>query len=259
MDENGNLTPDDFDLIDDLKLMGHGESDTSGCWIKLQVLPEHLERFRGLKGEIFEVTMRQLDNSHKPVRAPELSKNYGRNANILFRSGFFYNPRVVALIGTDEEFLNFVRQQRCIICGGWTSIYEDGPLAGEGYCDPAHVRRAARGFVDAANNKPAYSAVSMCNTHHRLQHQLGELAAYNEYCKISKKKETTNNAAIAKRWFEEKAGRMLAEWAHTKFAEDFGYSSLAAVPPKKIVEWCTKMGVLSCLPSGFTINENTGD
>ena len=251
MDENGNLTPDDVDLMDDLKLMGFGESDSSGAWIKLQVMPEHLDKFRGLKGELFEITMRLLDNSHKPVRTP-VAKEYGGNANILFRAGFFYNPKVVTHIGTDEEYQDYVRLKRCIICGGFTSIYEEGENAGEGYCDYAHIRRVAAGA--GTGEKPLYSGVPMCNKHHRLQHSAGELAPYNEYMKI-KGKETTPNAAVARHWFEEQGSKMLAEWAHKKFANDFGYASLASVPPKKIIDWCNKVGVIYYLPAGFSATD----
>ena len=39
------------------QLMGYGESDSSGAWIKFQVMPEDLDMFRGLKGEVFDVVI----------------------------------------------------------------------------------------------------------------------------------------------------------------------------------------------------------
>jgi len=53
----------DFMFIDQLKIMGYGESDSSGCWIKFQLTPELLEIVRGRKGEMVEVAARLLDNA----------------------------------------------------------------------------------------------------------------------------------------------------------------------------------------------------
>ena len=260
MDDTGSLTPNDFDLIDDVKLMGFGESDSSGAWIKLQILPEQLDKFRGLKGEIFETTMRQLANDGKPVKAPVMTKKYGRNAQILYKSGFFYNIQVVEQIGTDAEYQDWCREQPCIICRQFGEVVQDGlKHAGEGRNVYAHVLRAGRptsGGRGAGSNKPIYSGVSMCNHHHTQEHKHGSLYVYNQYCELpSNKRKKTANASVAKGWFEERAGGMLADWAHSKLATDFGYSSLSQVPPKKIIEWVSNSGLKFHLPAGFTTQE----
>lgn len=254
MDDEGNLTPDDFDLIDDLKLMGYGESDSSGAWIKLQVLPEHLEIFRGLRGELYEVTMRLMGNDGKPVKAI-VPNTYGGEASALYRSGFFYTTEIVQHIGTDDEYQDFCRAKPCIICGDRGDVVQEGlEHAGEQRNIYAHITRAGRkpsGKKGDGSNKPIFSGVSMCVKDHDCQHKHGDLYLFNKYCDISGKREKTTNEAIAKHWMEERAGRMLAEWAHTKFANDFGYSSLSMVPPKKIVEWARSHGVQFCLPKEF--------
>lgn len=51
----------------DAQLMGYGESDSSGAWIKLQVEAEDLEHFRGLKGTVFQVVMVRLDDAGEPT------------------------------------------------------------------------------------------------------------------------------------------------------------------------------------------------
>lgn len=62
------MSPEEFTFMDEVKLMGYGESDSSGAWIKLQIQPEDLARFRGLRGEIFECSLRQIDNSGQTVK-----------------------------------------------------------------------------------------------------------------------------------------------------------------------------------------------
>lgn len=59
----------------EVQLMGYGESDSSGAWIKLQILPEDLESFRGLKGTTFDIT---LANPDQPVGTPAKEPTPGK-------------------------------------------------------------------------------------------------------------------------------------------------------------------------------------
>jgi len=65
---------------DEMKLMGYGESDSSGAWIKCQILPEDLDKFRGLKGQRFAVTMVMIGDDEKPTKAAEKKKD--RNVHL---------------------------------------------------------------------------------------------------------------------------------------------------------------------------------
>lgn len=51
---------------EDAQLMGYGETDTSGAWIKFQISPEDLEKFRGLKGTVFFATLVKRQDSGEP-------------------------------------------------------------------------------------------------------------------------------------------------------------------------------------------------
>jgi len=55
---------------DDMQLMGYGESDSSGAWLKFQVEPDDLEHFRGLKGKVFNVTLVKMLDDGTPAPAP---------------------------------------------------------------------------------------------------------------------------------------------------------------------------------------------
>lgn len=48
--------------------MGYGESDSSGAWLKFQIHPEDLEKFRGLKGTVFHLTMVKIQDSGEPEK-----------------------------------------------------------------------------------------------------------------------------------------------------------------------------------------------
>ena len=51
---------------EDAQLMGYGETDTSGAWIKFQISPDDLEKFRGLKGTVFYATLVKRQDSGEP-------------------------------------------------------------------------------------------------------------------------------------------------------------------------------------------------
>ena len=53
---------------DESQLMGYGESDSSGCWIKLQMHPEDMDKFRGIKGTVFHVTMVKIQDNGEPEK-----------------------------------------------------------------------------------------------------------------------------------------------------------------------------------------------
>jgi hypothetical protein len=58
---------------DDAQLMGYGESDSAGAWLKFQIQPEDLEKFRGLKGTVFYAALVKRQESG----APETQKPKG--------------------------------------------------------------------------------------------------------------------------------------------------------------------------------------
>ena len=56
---------------DESQLMGYGESDSSGCWLKFQITPEDLEKFRGLKGTVFHHTLVKIQDNGEPEKQKE--------------------------------------------------------------------------------------------------------------------------------------------------------------------------------------------
>ena len=82
------MTPDGFDFMGETKLMGYGESDSSGAWIKLQVNTEDLAIFRGLKGEVFDTALRNVDRGEIKQEEPRKGP-HGQFARDLVLSGFF--------------------------------------------------------------------------------------------------------------------------------------------------------------------------
>lgn len=65
------------------QLMGFGESDTSGAWVKFQLMPEDLEKFRGLKGQCFNVVMEQVETADTPEEEPRKGGEWSKKAGML--------------------------------------------------------------------------------------------------------------------------------------------------------------------------------
>ena len=182
---------------DEAQLLGYGESDSTGAWLKFRITPEDLDKFRGHKGTVFYLTTVEIAANGQPVAkikfiddpyvetgeasqearnrmaeaalgkvASAETKPFGKQASELYRTGFFYAPAVLEAIGTDAEFLLWLRSQPCA-------------AKHLGDCDgdivAAHVRRIANGA--GTGIKPDnYSAIPLCHKHHALQHQNGESA-----------------------------------------------------------------------------------
>lgn len=113
----------------------------------------------------FEV---RADESIEPATPKQESKKkpYGEYARELHRLGWWWQPGVLEAIGTDAQFLEWIRRQPCAAAhlGGC-----DGDVVA------AHVRRIANGA--GTGIKPNnYSAIPLCHKHHALQHQHGESA-----------------------------------------------------------------------------------
>lgn len=56
---------------DESQLMGYGESDSSGCWLKFQIHSEDMDKFRGLKGTVFHLTMVKIQDDGEPEKQKE--------------------------------------------------------------------------------------------------------------------------------------------------------------------------------------------
>lgn len=226
MKENGfQNAPDDFLFLDDSRLLGYGESDSSGAWIKLGILPEQLEVFRGRKGDLLETALRIRDNDGtvhggKPPKPEPEPHEYGDYAQALRLSGFMTLPATLAVLGTDAAFLSWLRVQTCAARG-------QGGC--EGDVQSAHVRRVANGSGMA--HKPAYSAVALCAAHHALQHQSGE------------------SALGGKEWFDKQREKYVMDWAWESLKRRLGVEHMYQASPRQMADWAQQHDLFRELPA----------
>ncbi len=148
-------------------------------------------------------------------------KQFGDQARKLKQSGFFRSPDVWCYVGKDDEFLTWLRGEKC--------ASENHDCLGD--IVPAHVRRVANG--SGTGIKPMYSAIALCDAHHKKQHQLGESAIGPEA------------------WWSTKRIQAIENWCWFKLKTDLGYGSWAEVPPAALAQWAEQRELETYLPTCY--------
>jgi len=249
----------DFVWRNDGQQLGFGETDTKGGWVKFRVEPEDLTFFRGNKDEYFYWKFILSEKVEKIVKAKNKAKKekgeWGHEVRDLHQSGFFKNPKLWKIIGTDQQYQEFTRKRRCIVTGGFDWDGEKGVERTEF----AHVRRAGD---SGTAYKPEFSGVPLVSEIHRLQHNGGETAAYDKY--LVRRGIDSGGVVTetnAREWFEKKALENVEKWAHERlliklneWIETFGQSkvdSLTKIEPHYLLSWAATKNIINNLPKCY--------
>ena len=190
--------------------------------------PESAQRFfRGMTGEpaIPVVVARMSDQA---ARESLDSPGWPKYAHILWQQGFFRNPAVQAVAGTDEQFLEWIRGQKSAVSGRMDQAVGKDGYSVEERCQAAHVRRSGRSGVGM---KPKYMAIPLTASEHALQHSKGE------------------SALMPREEFERKAVDYGARWCKEQIKADMGYASFSDVPHSEFLDWARAHEVIQHVPS----------
>lgn len=152
---------------------------------------------------------------------------YGHYAKALKLSSFFRNPKVWPSIGTDADYLEWLKLQPCALSGRHSEYHDDGSALSI----PAHVRRVEHGSGTAI--KPLYSAIPLTNILHQKCHQEGDSAIGSEG------------------WWEHKRIWYVQKWCWETLKAKLGYASWANVPPQELIKWALTNGVFEYLPREY--------
>ena len=199
-------------LATDTKIVGYGESDSSGCWLKLQLLPEHMDAIRGRRGDMVDIVIAEPPEPQcEPITAKPKATGKGEHGKawaLLYKSGWWYCPDVWPLFGTDADYQAWCRSQPCAIPG----------IPCEGDIVAAHVRRIALGA--GMGIKPDYTTIPMCDTAHtRYQHQHGE------------------SAVGGKEHLDKLLAQYRTEWMKSVIREMFVRESCSQIEPGRFGRW----------------------
>ena len=200
-------------------LMSYRTLADGGLRITVDLPTTESEHFHSLFKEVHcQVAVAPMLPVELATQQPE---DYGQYAKALRLSVFFGIKEVWQAVGSDEQFLAFVRTLKCIARSGPC----DGPI------QAAHVWRIADGFGKGV--KGPYAAVPLCAGHHRLQHNNGE-------------------DAVGGRAYMEKMGyEVRVRWIWAEIKDDIGVASMRDADPAKVLAWCQRKGIDRYLPAAF--------
>ena len=164
----------------------------------------------------------------------KVEKPWGAEAQALYKSSFFRTPDVWKAIGTDEEYLDWVRQQPSAKSGA--KHYD--PDTGKSGCVAAHVRRVEHGSGTAI--KPPFSAIPLTWHEHQESHQRGDSIIGNEA------------------WWEKMRIKYVHLWCWETAKiqiqnenPDIECSSFSGTPPILVEGWAMRLGIHHHLPGVY--------
>lgn len=153
---------------------------------------------------------------------------YRHEAKVLRLSSFFRSPAVWCAVGTDAQYLAWLREQKCAYCQLVPTF--------DKRTEAAHVRRAAEGAGIAI--KPEYCAIPLCHDHHALQHAKGE------------------SALGSREWFDKKRIDYVIRWAWGALKQQLGYESWTQVPTSILYDWVMSNQVAALLSVEYQRQED---
>lgn len=176
------------------------------------------------------------------------AKPYGKAASSLHANGFFLVPAVLEAIGTDAEFLDWVRAQPCAVTGERDYHKDEATGVVTERCDPAHVRTVANGAGTAI--KPPYCAIPLVHSLHDLETRYGKSALYvaaHDGCKET----GVDLINVASEWMDKQRNIYVVDWASHRLSTDLGFKSMGFVPPTELKQWASSHDLSHWLPAAY--------
>lgn len=206
-----------------------GEYRDGSLAVRVLIAPKDKERFRQLwpKPEAPAVLVREAPERGREAlmkAAVDEPPKFGPQARALrLYLSFVGNPKVWAAVGTDEDYLTWLRTMPCAHCRGKPHWENNDYVQSEA----AHVRRA-----DSSGTayKPPYSAIPLCHTCHEKQHRQGE------------------SALGGKEWFDRQRVHHLVEWVWAALKAQLGYEHWNECPPATLHAWALEHDLVPALP-----------
>lgn len=204
---------------------GFGQLKADGSMdLKINVREDQIAdavKWFGKKGKGVFLSLAVEQEEKEPAR--ESKGKYSLEAQKLKQSSFFRTPEVWKAIGTDEEFLAYLRLQPCAYCHSINNV------------EAAHVRRIANGSGVAL--KPQYSSIPLCHICHSNQHNHGE------------------SIIGTKEWFDKKRIEYVSQWAWESLKEQLGFAHWYDIEPWFLYQWARDHDLLKYLPECYKKGE----
>ena len=102
----------------EVQLMGFGESDSSGAWVKFQVTPEDLDSFRGLKGNVFDMLLANMEQTIGDItkKGGQMSKEAAKickEPHFQAYASKYYQTKHSKIVPVTEDIAVSMLYERC--------------------------------------------------------------------------------------------------------------------------------------------------
>lgn len=171
------------------------------------------------------VVVRLQDEVVKASQTAKTARPYSSQAQELYKGGFLRNVSVCKALGTDRQFLDWLKGQACVITGQVSTEYES--------VVPAHVRLVSQG--SGTGIKPEFTALPLVNRLHQLQHDKGYSAVHKDGIE----------------WFEKQAFQYRALWCKERLKKALRADSLTELDPADLAVWAREHDVFHLLPAVY--------
>ena len=201
-------------------------ASTNEALVTLSVPLEHASLVSGFMSLIGSQVAAAFTKVEAIEAAPPPKSQYGDAAKALKLSGFCRIPDVWKVLGSDDNYLEWVRRQPSAHSGEFSE-----QVNGEGRCEAAHVRRVESGA--GISIKPLYAAIPLTHSEHLATHARGESALHPPA------------------WFDEQRIKYVEAWAWERIKTQLQAGSMAHAEPKSVYQWASFHGIEKYLPKEY--------
>lgn len=206
------------------------EYEDGSLAVRILIAPPDKQTFMRLLPDVnlpIFIARETLESAQKSLQQAAI-ETYGAYAQELrLYSNWMGNPEVWRHLGTDDEYLEWCRNQKCAHCSRAPEWEMDTLVLNEA----AHVRRVANGAGTAI--KPPYSAITLCSGCHKSQHQHGESAIGG--------KDKVDKLRLDH----------VKQWAWERMRGIFGVESMRQADPVRVLSWAKEHAIDRYLPSSY--------
>ena len=183
---------------------------------------------------------------HTTEQKAKEAKPFGAKAALLHKNGTFMIPAILKAIGTDAEFLEWIRLQPCAITGEFDRNADEATGEVRYQCDAAHYRSIEGG--SGMGIKSEYSAIPLTHAWHDKQTRKAMSVFADQ---LRNRPDGMDDETAGRLWMERRRNHYVSLWASTTLAESFGQHSMGFVNPEEVCVWADVCEVGQWLPPGY--------
>lgn len=204
------------------------EYEDGSLAVRIVIAPTDKQTFMRLLPDVnlpIFIARETMESAQKDLQDKVVQTYGGFARELMLHSDWMGNPKVWKEIGTDDEYLEWCRNQKCAHCSKSPEWEMDTLVLNEA----AHVRRVANGAGTAI--KPPYSAIPLCSGCHKEQHRIGEDAIGG--------KDKVDKLRI----------EHVKRWVWESMRSIFGVESMREAAPEIVFQWAHAREIEHHLPA----------